>query len=45
MSQQGKPIIEAAKVELKSTTVTAQFDEAGGRLTGKLWSFHVVCTE
>lgn len=44
MSQQVEPVIEAAKTELKNTTETAHFDETGGRINGKLWWFHVVCT-
>jgi transposase len=44
MSQQVGPVIEAAKAELKNTTETAHFDETGGRINGKLWWFHVVCT-
>jgi transposase len=44
MSQQVGPIIETAKVELESTTVTVHFDETGGRINGKLCWFHVVCT-
>lgn len=44
MSQQVEPVIEAIKAEMKETEETAHFDETGGRVNGKLWWFHVVCT-
>jgi len=44
MSQQVAPVIEMIAAELKGTTETAHFDETGGRINGKLWWFHVVCT-
>lgn len=44
MSQQVEPVVEAIKAELKETTGTSHFDETGGRINGKLWWFHVVCT-
>ena len=44
MSHQVEPVVEAIKSELKKTIGTAHFDETGGRITGKLWWFHVVCT-
>jgi len=44
MSQQVEPVVEAITAELKETTETGHFDETGGRVNGKLWWFHVVCT-
>ena len=44
MAQQVEPVIEAIKAEQQNTTATAHFDETGGRVNGKLWWFHVVCT-
>jgi transposase len=44
VAQQVEPVIEAIKVEHQNTTETAHFDETGGRVEGKLWWFHVVCS-
>jgi transposase len=44
MSRQVEPLMEVVTAELKDTTETAHFDETGGRINGKLWWFHVVCT-
>jgi transposase len=44
MAQQIVPVIEAIKAEQQNTTETAHFDETGGRVDGKLWWFHVVCS-
>lgn len=44
MSQQVEPVVEAIKAEMQETVETAHFDETGGRVKGKLWWFHVVCT-
>lgn len=44
MSERVEPVIKAIKAEFQTTTETAHFDETGGRVNGKLWWFHVVCT-
>lgn len=44
MAQQVEPVIAAIKAEQQNTTETAHFDETGGRVDGKLWWFHVVCS-
>jgi transposase len=44
MAQRVEPVIEAIKAEQQNTTETAHFDETGGRVNGKLWWFHVVCS-
>ena len=44
IAQQVEPVIEAIKAEQQNTTETAHFDETGGRVDGKLWWFHVVCS-
>jgi transposase len=43
-AQQVEPIYTATKDELTNTTDTGHFDETGGRIEGKLWWLHVVCT-
>ena len=44
VARQVEPVNQAAKEELKATTGTAHFDETGGRIDGKLWWLHGVCT-
>jgi transposase len=44
VARQVEPIIQATKKELLETVDTAHFDETGGRIDGKLWWLHVVCT-
>jgi transposase len=44
IAQQVEPVIQAIKAEQQNTTETAHFDETGGRVDGKLWWFHVVCS-
>jgi transposase len=43
-AQQVEPIYQLTKAELTNTTDTGHFDETGGRIGGKLWWLHVVCT-
>jgi len=43
-AQQVAPIYQLTKTELTHTTETGHFDETGGRIGGKLWWLHVVCT-
>jgi transposase len=44
VARQVEPINQATKKELLVTKGTAHFDETGGRVDGKLWWLHVVCT-
>jgi transposase len=44
VAQQVEPVYQATKAELIATEDTAHFDETGGRVDGKLWWLHVVCT-
>lgn len=43
-ARQVEPICQAVKAELVETKEPAHFDETGGRIEGKLWWLHVVCT-
>ena len=43
-ARQVEPVHQAIKAELIATQGTAHFDETGGRIDGKLWWLHVVCT-
>jgi len=43
-AQQVEPIYQLTKTELTNTKDTGHFDETGGRIGGKLWWLHVVCT-
>lgn len=45
VSKRVEPVMETIKTAFQTTTETAHFDETGGRVKGKLWWFHVVCTE
>jgi transposase len=44
VAKQVELVNQAAKEELQDTKDTAHFDETGGRIDGKLWWLHVVCT-
>jgi transposase len=44
VAHQIEPVIEVIKAEQQTTTETVHFDETGGRVDGKLWWFHVVCS-
>jgi transposase len=44
VARQVEPIYQAVKKELADTEDPACFDETGGRIEGKLWWLHVVCT-
>ena len=44
VAQQVEPVYQVTKAELIATEDTAHFDETGGRVDGKLWWLHVVCT-
>jgi len=43
-ARQVEPVYQLTKAELTHTTSTGHFDETGGRIEGKLWWLHVVCT-
>lgn len=43
-AQQVEPVYQLTKAELTNTSDTGHFDETGGRIGGKLWWLHVVCT-
>jgi transposase len=43
-AQQVEPVYQLTKAELTHTNDTGHFDETGGRIGGKLWWLHVVCT-
>lgn len=45
VARQVEPVNQATKEELIATQGTAHFDETGGRIDGKLWWLHVVCTD
>jgi transposase len=44
VAREVEPIYQAVKEELAETEDPAHFDETGGRIEGKLWWLHVVCT-
>jgi transposase len=44
VARQVEFIYQAVKEELAETEDSAHFDETGGRVEGKLWWLHVVCT-
>jgi transposase len=43
-AQQVEAVYQLTKAELSNTKDTGHFDETGGRIEGKLWWLHVVCT-
>jgi len=43
-ARQVEPVYQLTKTELIHTKDTEHFDETGGRIGGKLWWLHVVCT-
>lgn len=43
-ARQVEPVYQLTKTELTHTKDTGHFDETGGRISGKLWWLHVVCT-
>jgi len=44
VAKQIEPVNQAIKKDLITTQGTANFDEAGGSIDGKLWWLHVICT-
>jgi transposase len=44
MAQKVETVYQLTKTELTHTKDTGHFDETGGRIGGKLWWLHVVCT-